>query len=197
MKAEPVTIAFLGNSLTEGFGVGPGESFAEQVGVMLRELGRPVRVLNAGVSGDTSGGALRRLPGVLARRPELLVVEIGVNDFFLGVPARELEANLRATAARARRGGTGVLLADIRMPRGLGREDSGYCGAYGRVAADLGVPLLAFPLDRVAADPTLVLADGVHPNARGHRRLAEAVLPGLIAVLGREEPPTGSGGIGG
>lgn len=183
MGEEGITVAFLGDSLTAGFGVGPGESFAEQLAGMLRELGRPVRVLNAGVSGDTSGGALRRLPAVLAHRPEFLVIEIGVNDFFWGVPARELEANLRAMVTRARQEGAGVLLADVRMPGEPGRDDSGYSGAFARVADALGVPLLPFPLDEVAADPALVLSDGVHPDAGGHRRLAAAALPGLAAVL--------------
>lgn len=196
MSAEAIPVAFLGDSLTEGFGVGPGEGFAEQLAGMLRDLGRPVRLLRAGVSGDTSGGALRRLPAVLARGPRLVVVEIGVNDFFLGVPARALEANLRALADRARRGGARVLLADVRMPREPGLDGSGYAGAFRRVAEDLGLPLAAFPLDEVAADPALVLSDGVHPNARGHRRLAEAVLPALVAALPDEEPPAAARGEG-
>jgi acyl-CoA thioesterase-1 len=192
MDAEGITVAFLGDSLTEGFGVGPGESFAEELGAMLRDLGRPAQVLNAGVSGDTSGGALRRLPAVLARRPQFLVVEIGVNDFFWGVPVHELESNLRSMATRARQEGARVVLADVRMPREPGQDHSGYSGVFSRVARDLGVPLLAFPLDEVAADPALVLTDGVHPNARGHRRLAEAALPALVEALSEGRRPGGA-----
>jgi acyl-CoA thioesterase I len=183
MEPGRFTIAFLGDSLTEGFGVAPGEGFAERVGGMLAERGRPVRVLNAGVSGDTSYGALRRLSGALARKPDLLVIEIGVNDFFSGIPVQEVEQNLRATVGRAREEGVTVLLADVRIPSEYRPERSGYADVYARIGAELGVQLLPFPLDEVAADAALVLPDGLHPNARGYRRLAEAVLPGLFAVL--------------
>ncbi len=177
-------VVFLGDSLTAGFGVDEGEAFPALVGERLRDEGRPIRVVNAGVSGDTSAGGLRRLDWVLDLGPDLLVVGLGANDGLRGQPIDLLAANLRAIVVRAHERGAAVILLGMRLPPNLGSDYVGeFEAVYPKLARELDVPLVPFLLEGVAARRSLNLEDGIHPNPEGHHRLADNVMPTIERAL--------------
>jgi len=177
-------VVFLGDSLTAGYGVAVDEAFPARVAELLRDRGTPIRMLNAGVSGDTSAGGLRRLDWVLKQHPDVLVVELGANDGLRGQPVAGIESNLRAVIERARAGGAAVLLLGIRVPPSLGGAYANeFAAVYPRVASDLHVPFVPFFLEGVGGRPELNQPDGIHPNVRGHQLVANNVLPALTNVL--------------
>jgi acyl-CoA thioesterase-1 len=183
--AERVVVA-LGDSLTAGLGVAADEAWPALVEARLRREGYPYRVVNAGVSGDTTAGGLRRVEWVLRSRPEVAVVALGANDGLRGLATDAMESNLLAIVERLRAAGARVLVAGMQVPPNYG-------GAYARAFRDVfqdvarrtGAPLMPFLLDGVAADPRLNMPDGIHPNAAGHRAIAEHVWPYLVALLTR------------
>ena len=177
-------VVFLGDSLTAGLGVGEEEAFPEQVRRRLAAEGVRIRVVNAGVSGDTTAGGLARLDWVLRQQPQILVVGLGANDGLRGLALGETEANLRAIVAGARRAGARVLLLGMLLPPNYGPEyTAGFRDIFPRLAAELEVPLVPFLLTGIAGIPELNQADGIHPTAAGHRLMAENVLPGLRQML--------------
>jgi acyl-CoA thioesterase I len=181
---EGPLVVFLGDSLTAGFGLGESQAFPAVIGDKLVREGRPIRVVNAGVSGDTSAGGRRRLDWVLGLRPDVVVVGLGANDGLRGQPVDSVEANLRAIIVRAREAGARVVLLGMRLPPNLGptyvRE---FEAIYPRLARELDVPLVPFLLKGVAARPGLNLEDGIHPNAEGQQIVADNVLPVLERTL--------------
>ncbi len=182
--AEPPVVVFLGDSLTAGLGLSADEAWPTLVGAKLAAAGTPIRAVNAGVSGDTSAGGLRRLAWLLKQQPDVIVVELGANDGLRGQPVTGIEANLREIVERSRAAGARVLLLGLQMPPSLGGEYTRqFADLYPRIARDLDVPLVPFMLAGVAGDPKLNLPDGIHPNAEGQRRVAELVRPHLEAVL--------------
>ncbi len=184
--ALPPVVAFLGDSLTAGYGVGEALAFPALVGERLRTDGTAVEVVNAGVSGDTTADGLRRLDRFLAARPDVVVVGLGANDGLRGVPVDEIEENLRRILTRVRQGGAAPLLLGMRVPPMMGtRYSRRFEEVYERLADDLDVPLVPFMLDGVAGRPALNLEDRLHPNAAGHRRIAENVAPALERLLRR------------
>jgi acyl-CoA thioesterase-1 len=193
---ERPLVVFLGDSLTAGFGLGEEQAYPALAGAALAAEGRPVRVVNAGVSGDTSAGGLARLDWVLRLAPDAVVVELGPNDGLRGLALDATEANLREIVERSRAAGARVLLAGMLIPPNYGPDYAGrFAAIYPRLAAELDVPLVPFLLEGVGGEPDLNLADGIHPNAAGHRRLAENVLPHLrplVAAAGSGAgPPAG------
>jgi acyl-CoA thioesterase-1 len=181
----PVIVA-LGDSLTAGWGVAPDEAFPARLAERLRREGYPHRMVNAGVSGDTSAGGLRRVEWVLRTKPEIVIVALGANDGLRGQSVAALRDNLEAIVRRLQAAGARVLLAGMRMPPNYGAaftED--FAAAYPAVARRTGVPLVPFLLDGVAADPALNLPDGIHPNAAGHRIIADRLWPDLSALLSK------------
>lgn len=178
-------VVFLGDSLTAGLGVAEEEAFPEQVRRLLEARGTEVRITNAGVSGDTTAGGLTRLDWVLGQGPDLVVVALGANDGLRGLSVDETEANLREIVERARASGARVVLAGMRLPPNYGRDyGERFAALYPRLAAELGVPLVPFLLEGVGGRPELNQADGIHPTAAGHRRMAEVVAPWVEAALG-------------
>ena len=190
-RAQPPTpagdsplVVFLGDSLTAGLGLPEEEAFPALVEEELRSRGTPLRVVNAGVSGDTSAGGLRRLDWLLRQQPDLLVVELGVNDALRGQPVEEIERNLREIVERARAAGAGVLLLGLQIPPSYGAEYAeSYAAIYPRIADDLDVPLVPFLLEGVAGNPDLNLPDGIHPTAEGHEIMAGTVTERLAPLL--------------
>ena len=177
-------VVFLGDSLTAGYGLPADQAFPSLLERKLREGGTPVRVLNAGVSGDTSAGALRRLPWVLRQRPDVVVVELGANDALRGQPTTGIEANLRSILEQCRDAGAKVLLVGMQVPTSYGPEYAGqFAALYPRLAKSLGVPLVPFLLEGVPGRPSLNLEDGIHPNAEGQKIVAANVLPHLSGLL--------------
>ena len=185
-QAPSPVIVVLGDSLAAGLGVAADEAFPARLEERLRREGYAYRVVNAGVSGDTTAGGLRRVDWVLRARPEIVVVALGANDGLRGLPVSQLKSNLRAIVERLTAGGARVLLTGLRVPpnygEGYARE---YAEAFAEVARREKTPLMPFLLDGVAADPRLNQPDGIHPNAAGHRVIADRVWPHLKPLLAR------------
>ena len=170
------TIVFLGDSLTAGLGLGEEEAFPALVAALLADRGLPVRVINGGVSGDTTAGGLARVDWLLAQKPALVFVALGANDGLRGQSLDSIEGNLRGIVAASRAAGAEVVLGGMKMPPNYGPEYArGFEQLYPRLARELDLPLLPFLLAGVAADPALNQADGIHPTAEGQRRIAVLV----------------------
>jgi acyl-CoA thioesterase I len=184
-SGERVVVA-LGDSLTAGLGVAAEEAWPALVEARLRREGYPYRVVNAGVSGDTTAGGLRRVDWVLRSRPEVAVVALGANDGLRGLGTEAMEANLLAIVDRLRAGGVRVLVVGMEVPPNYGAAYArAFRGVFVDVARRTGAALMPFLLDGVAADPRLNQADGIHPNAAGHRAIAERIWPHLVLLLDR------------
>jgi lysophospholipase L1-like esterase len=169
------TVVFLGDSITSGHGLPLPATFPLRLGAALG-----IGVRNAGISGDLSAGGLQRLAAdVLAHRPKLVVVELGVNDAFRRLPPAQTVANLRAIVRRLRDDGAGVVLVHI-DPRPLGPD--AYRQGYRDVAREEGAWLVEDFLSGVAPDLT---TDGLHPTEEGHARLAARLEPLLREILAR------------
>jgi acyl-CoA thioesterase I len=181
--ADPVIVAF-GDSLTAGLGVARDEAYPARLEERLRRSGHPHRVVNAGVSGDTTAGALRRVDWVLRTHPHIVIVALGANDGLRGQDPRTTRENLEAIVRRFQAGGARVLLAGMRLPPNYGdaraRE---FEAVFAAVAQRTAVPLMPFLLDGVAARPELNQADGIHPNPEGHRVIADRVWPHLERLM--------------
>jgi len=182
--AGATRIAFLGDSITAGYGVAAPDAFPAVVEALLREHGRAVEIVNAGVSGDTSAGGLERLDWVLRSDPDVLVLELGANDALRGQPLPGIEDNLRAIVARAREHGAQVLLLGMDIPTSYGpaytRE---FAQLYERLAREETVAIVPQFIREVGADPALMQPDGLHPTVEGHRRLAELLAPTLSDLI--------------
>jgi acyl-CoA thioesterase-1 len=180
------TIAVLGDSLTAGFGVSAEEAFPALLETRLREGGYDYRVVNAGVSGDTTAGGLRRVDWVLKTRPAVVVVALGGNDGLRGLSVAAMRANLEQIVTRIRASGAQVLLAGMRVPPNYGPEYArAFSAVFPAVAQAARVPLMPFLLDGVGGDARLNQADGIHPNARGQAVIAERLWPYLKPLLRR------------
>lgn len=183
---EERTVVFLGDSLTAGYGLSRAEAYPGRIEARIRAAGLPWRVVNAGVSGDTSAGARARLDWVLRQKPGLLFLCIGANDGLRGIPVAETERNLRAILDRAKGEGIRVVLAGVLLPENYG---AGYREAFRalfpRLAREYRLPFLPFLLEGVALRPELNQEDGIHPNAQGAAVVAEGVWRALEPELRR------------
>ena len=196
---DPVVVVFMGTSLTAGLGLTrDADRFTDLIGAMADSAGMPVEVVNAGVSGDTSAGGLRRLGWVLEEPLDVLVVELGANDGLRGLDPEALESNLREIARRTRERypDARLVLAAMEAPSNLGPSyTERFRSLYPRVAAEVGATLLPFLLEGVAGEPDLNQPDRIHPNREGHRIIArDVVWPGLEPVLraaAADRPPSG------
>ncbi len=180
-------VVFLGDSLTAGYGLGEEEAFPALLGERWRADGLRLRVVNGGVSGDTSRGGLSRVGWFLAQQPDLVVIGLGGNDGLRGLPLEELEANLRGILERVRAAGAEPVLLGQRLPPSLGSAYAdGFAELYPRLARELDVPFVPFLLEGVGGRADLNLPDGLHPNREGQRILAgnvDAVLRPLVEAL--------------
>lgn len=178
------TIVALGDSLTAGFGLPPGQGFAEQLQDAMRARGHDVSVIDAGVSGDTSTGGLARLDWSVPQDADAVIVELGANDALRGLDPAITRKALSDIVKRLKARGQAVLVAGMKAPPNLGdvyaRE---FDAIYPEIAAAENVPLYPFFLDGVAADPALNLADGIHPSAAGVARIVEKILPSVEALI--------------
>ncbi len=187
---------FLGTSLTEGLGLtDPGrEAWPARIQAMADSAGIPINVVNAGLSGETSAGALRRTSWILQTPAELIVVETGANDGLRGLPLDALEANLDSILAEIERRApeaTVVLVGMEALPNMGENYADGFRAVYPRVAARWGAHLLPFRLflGEVAGTAEFNQDDGIHPTAEGHLRIAEGSWRFLEPILrGLSEP---------
>lgn len=183
-RAGGPLVVFLGDSLSAGYGLSEAEAFPALIDVRLDGAGRPVRIVNAGISGDTTSGGLARIDWLLSQGPDVVVIELGANDGLRGLSLEETEENLEAIVRRCLDAGARVLLLGMKIPPSYGPEySSDFEGIFGRLADEHDLLLMPFLLEGVAAKPELNLGDGIHPNAEGHRRLAENIQPYLETAL--------------
>ena len=187
-----MTIVAVGDSLTAGYGLAdPSTFFPAKLEKSLRASGVDARLVNAGVSGDTTSGGLARLDWSLPAGPvDLVILELGANDALRGIPPAVTEANLDKMLALLTGRGIPVLLAGMLAPPNLGDEyGRAFAGAYTRLAAKYSVPLYPFFLDGVAAQSPLLQNDGMHPNARGVDVIVERIAPYVRWALKVGPPP--------
>lgn len=185
MTVHPFVLA-IGDSLTAGYGLAAHEAFPARLQARLRARWPQATVQNAGVSGDTTADALRRLPRLLAglkARPDLAIVEIGANDLLRGIGPAAARANLDAIVTELQRCGIPVLLATLDLPPLLAALAGGHATIYADVATRHGIPATPFFPAGVLGHPALVLADRLHPNARAIEMAAEAVEPAAVRML--------------
>ncbi|HXY39310.1 MAG TPA: GDSL-type esterase/lipase family protein [Vicinamibacteria bacterium] len=182
-------VAFLGDSLTSGWRLREEQAYPALVARALAAGGRPVRVLNAGRSGDTVAQGLARLPQILERRPDVLVVALGVNDALRGLPAAAAETGLRRIVADARHAGARVILVGVGGPRAADARLRAFAFIHARIAAGEHLPLVPDLLDGVSGHEERLFADGLHPNAAGQEQLATNVRPALELVLAEMAAP--------
>lgn len=177
-------LAVFGDSLAAGFGLPENQAFPARLEAALKERGHNVRVINAGVSGDTSAGGKARLDWTLADKPQIIMVELGGNDALRGLDPAQTEANLDDILARAKASGATVMLAGMLAPPNFGREyQQQFDGLYQRLADKHKVALYPFFLDGVAMDPKLNQQDGIHPSAAGVEVIVQRILPSVEAVV--------------
>ena len=182
-KSLPKIVAF-GDSLTAGLGLKASESYPSLLQERLERDGYRYEVINAGVSGDTSAGGVRRIDWALEGDVRFLILELGANDVLRGQPVSEMKQNLGQIIERAKGRGVEVLLAGMYAPTNSGAQyQREIQEAFQALAREHQVTLIPFFLDRVAGVESLNQADGIHPNAEGTRIVAETVYQSLRPLL--------------
>jgi len=185
---EGPLVVFVGDSLSAGLGLSGEPPFPERSGDLLRERGVAARIVNAGVSGDTTAGGLERLPWLLRQNPGIVVIELGANDGLRGLPLGMVRDNLERMIGAARAGGADVLLLGMQIPPSYGQSyAAGFAAIYTDLARELEVELVDDFLAGVGGRAAMNLPDGLHPNGPGHRRLAENIVPALQRLIERRE----------
>jgi len=183
---EPPTVVVLGDSLAAGYGLDLTEAFPGLLQELATKTGIPAKVINAGVSGDTTAGGLRRIEWLLKRRMDVLVLELGGNDGLRGMPVAVTRTNLQAIIDRTKEKypAVSVVVAGMQMPPNMGRE---YNEAFARIFPELaktnGAALVPFLLEGVGGRPELNQPDSIHPTAEGQKIVAENVWKVLKPVL--------------
>jgi len=185
--SDELTIVALGDSLTAGYLLGPDEGFPEQLGRALAEAGHEnVKVVNAGVSGDTSSGGLARLDWAVGPGADAVIVELGANDALRAIDPEITRRNLDEIVSRLKARGLPILLAGMYAPPNLGRD---YGDEFNPIFAELaereGLVFYPFFLEGVAADPALNLGDGIHPTAEGVAIIVEGIMPEVEKLIER------------
>jgi acyl-CoA thioesterase-1 len=179
-------VVFLGDSLTAGLGLGTDQSFPSLIGRKLKDAGLDYDVVNAGVSGDTTAGGLRRADWSLEGDVRVLILALGANDGLRGLPVGDMKKNLAAVLDRARDRKVPVILAGMEAPPNYGPEYTvAFRNAYAELAAEYKVPFIPFLLQGVAGEASLNQGDGIHPNTRGAQIVADLVWKELEPILRR------------
>jgi acyl-CoA thioesterase-1 len=185
-SAAKPRIVFLGDSLTAGLGLAAEDSFPSLIGKKLQERGLSFEIVNAGVSGDTTAGGVRRLDWSLDGDVRVLVVALGANDGMRGLPTAEMKKNLAAILERARERKIPVILAGMEAPPNNGPEYTrAFRSVYTDLAAEYDVRFIPFLLQGVAGDAALNQRDGIHPNVRGAQIIADLVWAELEPMVRR------------
>jgi len=180
------TIVFLGDSLTAGLGVQTSEAFPALVAEKIRAAGLPFTVENAGLSGDTSAGGLRRIDWLLQRRIDLVVIELGANDGLRGLDLKSMKENLQAIIdkVRAKNPNTKIILAGMQVPPNLGADyTAGFRRVFDELAHENNAALIPFLLEGVGGERELNQRDLIHPSPAGHRIVADVVWRTLEPIL--------------
>jgi acyl-CoA thioesterase-1 len=193
-RAEPAVILVFGDSISAGFGLSPPDKgWVTLLQNKLKTEGYGYRVVNASVSGETTAGGLTRLPRALdVHHPKIVIVELGGNDGLRALPVPVMRANLAKMTDLSRSAGAAVLILGMRMPPNYGEQYTAqFASAFGEVAKEGHAALMPFLLDRIALEPELMQADGIHPNELGQPRLLANVWPALLPLLRKGTSPAG------
>ena len=183
---EDLRLLVLGDSLAAGYGVAPAQAFPIKLQAALAARGHAVRVINAGVSGDTTAGGLARLDWVMGDKPHAVIVELGANDGLRGLDVRAMRGNLDAILTRFQKENIKILLTGMKAPPNYG---GAYVRDFDQVFLDLakqhGVVFYPFFLDGVATARDLNQSDGIHPNGDGVDIIVRNILPAVEQLLAR------------
>jgi acyl-CoA thioesterase-1 len=186
---RPVIVAF-GDSLTAGYGLEAGQSFPDILQRMLDRDGYRYRIVNQGISGDTTNGGVARMDAALALSPAIVILELGANDGLRGLPVSSTRDNLEEMIQAFQASGAKVLLAGITLPRNYGPDYiRDFDGVFRELAAKYKPAYLPFLLEGVAMNPALMQRDQLHPNAKGTEKVAENVYRVLKRILEGAKKP--------
>ena len=183
---RPIHILFFGDSITAGYEIGTQAAFPALIGAKMDSLGKEVRVVNAGLSGETSAGGLRRVDWILRQPVDIFVLELGGNDGLRGIDPAETKRNLQGIIEKVRttKPDAQILLTGMEAPPNMGQAyTKQFRSLYNELAEESRTPLMPFILDGVAGDPSLNLPDGIHPTEEGHRIIARNLLPYLLPMV--------------
>lgn len=181
-----LTILALGDSLTEGLGVANDDNYPAQLETRLQEMGyKNAKVINSGLSGETSTGLVNRLDWVLQTKPDITILTVGANDAIRGIDVATVEANIRTAVKRLQDNGSVVILGGMQIYDNLGSDYvNSFAAIYPRVAKDMNVTLIPFFLEGVGGDPKLNQADAIHPTKDGYKIIVnDNILPILAPTL--------------
>lgn len=182
-------IVAAGDSLTAGLGVKEEEAYPALLEKKLRSAGYQWRVVNAGISGETSSGTLSRVNWILKLKPDIVILETGANDGLRGIDPKVTRKSIDETIAILKENKVIVVLAGMRMVANLGREfTDSFAAIYPALGQKHGIVLVPFFLEGVAGDPSLNQADGIHPTAQGYRIITETVYPYVRTAIETRPP---------
>jgi acyl-CoA thioesterase-1 len=183
------TIFAVGDSLTAGLGVASDEAYPALLQKKLQQSGYNWEVVNAGISGETSSGALTRISWILAQKPDIVILETGANDGMRGIPIRVVKENISQAARLLKEADVEVVLAGMQMLQNLGPDyTEQFAAVYPAVAEEQNIILIPFFLEQVAGTPSLNLPDFIHPNPEGHRIVAQTVYPFIVQAIMKKKP---------
>ncbi|MEZ4971989.1 MAG: arylesterase [Cyclobacteriaceae bacterium] len=186
LTSAPKIILFFGDSITAGYGLSMEEAYPAHVEKTLKEKGLDVKVVNAGLSGETSAGGLSRIDWVLRQQVDVFVLELGANDGLRGLPLSQTRSNLQSIIdkVKVKNPNVKIVLAGMMVPPNMGKEyTSEFRNIYPDLAKKNKATLIPFLLDGVAGDDKLNIADGIHPNVEGHKIVAGNVVRILEPLL--------------
>ncbi len=186
VREDRLKIVAFGDSLTAGLGVAQEEAYPARLQRELDAAGYRYRVINAGVSGDTTAGGVRRVEWVLNSKPAVVILELGANDGLRGIDPAETRSNLDTIIHRLQAAGVTVILAGMKLPPNYGKDYTArFAALYPELAKKYRVPLMPFFLEGVAAREALNQADGIHPTEAGYRIIVENLLKTLEPLLAK------------
>ena len=184
--SAPKTILFFGDSLTAGYGLSPDQAFPALIGKMLNDKGIETKIINAGLSGETSAGGLSRIDWVLRQPIDVFVLELGPNDGLRGLPLEQTEQNLQSIIdkVKTKYPKARIVIAGMMVPPNMGPEYSQkFKAIFPRLAAKNNATLIPFLLENVAGIESLNLGDRIHPNVEGHKIVADNIIKTIEPLL--------------
>ncbi len=183
-KSKITKITCVGDSLTEGLGVSKDAAYPSRLSDLLKAKGYSIEVVNAGVSGATTAGAAAKVRWALKAKPQLILLALGANDGLRGLKLEETKKNLSEAVDVAKKADVKLLLAGMKVPPNYGPDyTKKFDELFRKLAKEKKVPLIPFLLVGVGGEPELNQADGIHPNAEGHKKVAETVMKHLEPLL--------------
>ena len=186
--AEPIRILAFGDSLTAGYGLAEQDTLPTRLADALNKMGRPVIMINGGVSGDTTADGVSRLDWALADQPQIMILALGANDMLRGIDPKTTRANLDTIIRRTKAAGVEIVLAGMLAPPNLGAEyKSAYDAVYSDLAKAHNLLFMPFLLQDVAQDSVLNQADGIHPNGDGVAIIVRNLLPYVTQAMDKLE----------